>query len=121
MGEPSWLGDTAVLRRLRGAFLSRHLYRTYSGYVLSQFKLMRRGFDATGAFRPKHAMHLIRLLHSGIHALTDGEIEQLKTAAQAQGTYYTSPSGWSGVPHQPTRSRLFTSSPTASRPPNWRA
>lgn len=62
------------LRNLRGAFLSRHLYKTYSGYVLSQFRLMKRGYDATGAFKPKHAMHLIRLLHSGIHALTDGEI-----------------------------------------------
>ncbi|HJZ53878.1 MAG TPA: nucleotidyltransferase domain-containing protein [Gemmataceae bacterium] len=62
------------LRRMRGAFLSRHLYKTYSGYVLSQFRLMKRGHDATGQFKPKHAMHLIRLLHSGIHALTDGEI-----------------------------------------------
>ena len=62
------------LRSIRSAFLSRHLYRTYSGYVLSQFKLMKRGFDATGEFKPKHAMHLIRTLHSGIHAVTAGEI-----------------------------------------------
>jgi predicted nucleotidyltransferase len=62
------------LRALRGAFLSRHLYKTYSGYVLSQFRLMKKGCDATGAFKAKHAMHLIRLLHSGIHALTEGEI-----------------------------------------------
>src|SRR3954469_3918571 len=62
------------MRRLRGAFLSRHLYKTYSGYVLSQFRLMKRGYDADGQFKPKHAMHLIRLLHSGIHALTEGEI-----------------------------------------------
>lgn len=62
------------LRRMRTNFLSRHLYRTYSGYVLSQFRLMKRGFAADGHFKPKHAMHLIRLLHSGIHALTDGEI-----------------------------------------------
>jgi hypothetical protein len=33
-------------------------------------------------------------------ALTDSELEQLKTLAQAQGTYYTSPSGWS-VPTNP--------------------
>ena len=62
------------LRSLRTSFLSRHLYRTYSGYVLSQFRLMKRGFDANGQFKAKHAMHLIRLLHSGIHALTEGEI-----------------------------------------------
>jgi predicted nucleotidyltransferase len=62
------------LRRMRTCFLSRHLYRTYSGYVLSQFRLMKRGFDTDGHFKPKHAMHLIRLLHSGIHALGEGEI-----------------------------------------------
>ncbi len=63
----------AELRAIRGAFLSRHLYRTYSGYVMSQFRLMRRGFEA-GRYKPKHAMHLIRLLHSGIHALRAGDI-----------------------------------------------
>jgi predicted nucleotidyltransferase len=62
------------LRRMRTSFLSRHLYRTYSGYVLSQFRLMKRGFDTDRHYKPKHAMHLIRLLHSGIHALTEGEI-----------------------------------------------
>ena len=62
------------LRAMRTAFLSRHLYRTYSGYVLSQFKLMQRGYDAAGTFKAKHAMHLIRLLHSGIHAVKDGDI-----------------------------------------------
>jgi predicted nucleotidyltransferase len=62
------------LRRMRTSFLSRHLYRTYSGYVLSQFRLMKRGYDADSRFKPKHAMHLIRLLHSGIHALSEGEI-----------------------------------------------
>ena len=62
------------LRAIRVCFLSKHLYRTYSGYVLSQFRLMKRGFDTDGHFKPKHAMHLIRLLHSGIHALNEGEI-----------------------------------------------
>jgi len=62
------------LRAMRASFLSRHLYRTYSGYVLSQFRLMRRGYEAVGHFKAKHAMHLIRLLHSGIHAMADGEI-----------------------------------------------
>ncbi|MDY3553454.1 nucleotidyltransferase domain-containing protein [Gemmata sp. JC717] len=62
------------LRRVRTAFLSKHLYRTYSGYVLSQFRLMKKGFAADRRYKPKHAMHLIRLLHSGIHALRDGDI-----------------------------------------------
>lgn len=62
------------LRDLRPAFLSRHIYKTYSGYVLSQFRLMKQGFERERVYKPKHAMHLIRLLHSGIHALSDGEI-----------------------------------------------
>jgi predicted nucleotidyltransferase len=62
------------LRSIRTSFLSKHLYRTYSGYVISQFRLMKRGHDATGHFKAKHAMHLIRLLHSGIHAMADGEV-----------------------------------------------
>lgn len=62
------------LRRVRTAFLSKHLYRTYSGYVLSQFRLMKRGFATDRRYKPKHAMHLIRLLHSGIHAMRTGDI-----------------------------------------------
>jgi predicted nucleotidyltransferase len=63
-----------ALLELRGAFLSRHLYKTYSGYVLSQFKLMERAFRSNGEYRAKHAMHLIRLLYSGIHAVREGNI-----------------------------------------------
>jgi hypothetical protein len=62
------------LRAVRDCFLSRHLYRTYSGYVLSQFRLMKKGFATDRRYKPKHAMHLIRLLHSGIHALRAGDI-----------------------------------------------
>jgi hypothetical protein len=62
------------LRSLRDAFLSKHLYKTYSGYVLSQFRRMRHGWEKTGKFKAKHAMHLVRLLFSGIHALRTGEI-----------------------------------------------
>jgi len=66
------LGDR--LRMLRGAFLSKHLYKTYSGYVLSQFRRMKNRFEKDGNFKTKHAMHLLRLLFSGIHALRTGEI-----------------------------------------------
>ena len=62
------------LRGLRQAFLSQHLYKTYSGYVLSQFRRMAAVCKTQGTFKTKHAMHLIRLLHSGIHALRTGEI-----------------------------------------------
>lgn len=62
------------LRDLREAFLSRHLYKTYSGYVLSQFRRMANAYAKTGAYKAKHAMHLIRLLYSGIEALRSGQI-----------------------------------------------
>src|SRR5438874_121659 len=44
------------LRELRPAFLSRHLYKTYSSYVLSQFRLMKQGVERKGTYKPKHAM-----------------------------------------------------------------
>jgi len=62
------------LRAMRHAFLSKHLYKTYSGYVLSQFRRMANAYREKGTYKPKHAMHLIRLLHSGIAALQTGEI-----------------------------------------------
>ncbi|MCI0361921.1 MAG: nucleotidyltransferase domain-containing protein, partial [Planctomycetaceae bacterium] len=62
------------LRQLRTAFLSQHLYKTYSGYVLSQFRRMAHAVRSGGSYKPKHAMHLVRLLHSGIHGLETGEI-----------------------------------------------
>jgi predicted nucleotidyltransferase len=62
------------LRAIRQAFLSKHVYKTYSGYVLSQFRRMANAYKQKGTYKPKHAMHLIRLLHSGIAALQTGEI-----------------------------------------------
>ena len=62
------------LRESRQAFLSNHVYKTYSGYVLSQFRRMKNSVESKGTYKPKHAMHLIRLLHSGIGALRTGEI-----------------------------------------------
>lgn len=62
------------LRGMREAFLSRHLYKTYSGYVLSQFRRMANAVEKKGTYKAKHAMHLIRLLHSGIEALRTGAI-----------------------------------------------
>jgi hypothetical protein len=67
--------DTAEeLRAMRQVFLSKHVYKTYSGYVLSQFRRMANAYKSKGTFKAKHAMHLIRLLHSGIAALETGEI-----------------------------------------------
>ncbi|MEK6238196.1 MAG: nucleotidyltransferase domain-containing protein, partial [Planctomycetales bacterium] len=62
------------LRDLREAFLSKHVYKTYSGYALSQFRRMANAYEKTQRYKPKHAMHLIRLMRSGIFALQTGEI-----------------------------------------------
>ncbi|WP_295819086.1 nucleotidyltransferase domain-containing protein [uncultured Deinococcus sp.] len=63
-----------ALLDIRGAFLSRLLYQTYNGYVQGQFRRLEQGRRAHGDIRPKHVMHLLRLLLSGIHALRTGEI-----------------------------------------------
>lgn len=59
---------------MRSSFLSKHLYQTYNGYVLSQFRRMEQDLRTHGEVRLKHAMHLIRLLLSGITALREGII-----------------------------------------------
>jgi uncharacterized protein len=58
----------------RSAFLSKLIYQTYNGYVMSQFKRLEQDIRTTGAPRWKHAMHLIRLLMAGITALREGII-----------------------------------------------
>ena len=62
------------LRALRDRFLSKHLYQTYNGYVLSQFRKLEQDLRTHGEVRHKHAMHLVRLLLSGIIALREGTI-----------------------------------------------
>jgi predicted nucleotidyltransferase len=58
----------------RGAFLSKLIYQTYNGYVLSQFKKLGVHLSVRGTIRWKHAMHLIRLLLAGITALREGYV-----------------------------------------------
>ncbi len=60
------------LLEMRDIFLSRLVYQTYNGYVMSQFKKMEQDLRTRGEIRWKHAMHLIRLLLSGITALREG-------------------------------------------------
>ena len=57
---------------MRASFLSKLVYQTYNGYVLSQFKKIEQDVRVRGAVRWKHPMHLIRLLLSGIAILRDG-------------------------------------------------
>jgi len=56
---------------LRHIFLSKLIYQTYNGYVTSQFHKLQKDIENHGEIRWKHAMHLIRLLLSGIIALRD--------------------------------------------------
>ena len=60
------------LLAMREAFLSRLVYQTYNGYVLSQFKLMQGDLRKQGTVKWKHVMHLLRLLISGVSVLKNG-------------------------------------------------
>ena len=55
----------------RQAFLSKLVYQTYNGYVLSQFRKLEQDLRTNGELKWKHVMHLIRLLLSGITILQD--------------------------------------------------
>jgi uncharacterized protein len=57
---------------IKEIFLSQLVYQTYNGYVMSQFKKMEQDYRTIGKVRLKHAMHLIRLLLSGITVLKEG-------------------------------------------------
>jgi predicted nucleotidyltransferase len=59
---------------MRSIFLSRLVYQTYNGYVLSQFKKMQADIRNQGQVKWKHVMHLIRLLMSGISVLQEGVV-----------------------------------------------
>jgi uncharacterized protein len=60
------------LLAMKTIFLSRMVYQTYNGYVMSQFKKMQADIRNKGEVKWKHVMHLIRLLLSGIGVLRDG-------------------------------------------------
>ena len=60
------------LLEMRSAFLSKLIYQTYNGYVISQFKKLEQDLRQRGQIRWKHAMHLIRLLLEGIAVLKEG-------------------------------------------------
>ncbi|GGR27444.1 nucleotidyltransferase domain-containing protein [Deinococcus ruber] len=62
------------LLEMKEAFLSTLVYQTYNGYVLSQFKKLEADLRNHGEIRWKHAMHLLRLLLSGISVLESGEV-----------------------------------------------
>lgn len=56
----------------REIFLSQLVYQTYSRYVMSQFKRLRKQREKSGDVNHRHAMHLVRLLMCGIGILEHG-------------------------------------------------
>jgi len=68
--------DPAVedLLQNRSIFLSQLVYQTYGGYVASQFKKIQSDLRNQGKVKWKHAMHLIRLLISGIEILKHQQV-----------------------------------------------
>lgn len=60
---------------VRECFLSRLVYQTFNGYVLSQFKKLQADLRNRGEVKWKHVMHLLRLLLSGIHTLETGTMQ----------------------------------------------
>jgi predicted nucleotidyltransferase len=57
---------------LRERFLSKLVYQTYNGYVMSQFKKLSADLRNQGQVKWKHVMHLIRLQLAGITVLREG-------------------------------------------------
>ncbi|MDB5324215.1 MAG: putative nucleotidyltransferase [Phycisphaerales bacterium] len=62
------------LLAMRAAFLSKLVYQTYNGYVMSQFKKLSSDLRNKGEVKWKHVMHLIRLLLSGVTALREAVV-----------------------------------------------
>lgn len=70
-----YAGDLAQeLLSMRKIFLSKLVYQTYNGYVMSQFKKLEQDLRSSGEIRWKHAMHLIRLLLQGIEILREAKL-----------------------------------------------
>ena len=59
------------LLAMRGCFLSKLVHQTYTHYVDAQFRRMQAALRRRGEVKWKHAMHLLRLLLSGIWVLRE--------------------------------------------------
>ncbi|MDG4759086.1 nucleotidyltransferase domain-containing protein [Micromonospora sp. WMMD710] len=66
--------DGDLLLAQRQAFLSQRLAQTYGGYARDQLDRVTARRERTGETNHKQAMHMLRLLTAGAHALRTGEI-----------------------------------------------
>ena len=62
------------LLSMRDGFLSKMVYQTYNGYVMSQFKKLQADLRNKGQVKWKHVMHLLRLLLAGVTILEEGRV-----------------------------------------------
>ena len=62
------------LLEMRSVFVTKLVYQTYNGYVMSQFKKLSADLRNKGAVKWKHVMHLIRLLLAGVETLRSGVV-----------------------------------------------
>jgi len=62
------------LLALRQQFLSQMIFQTFNGYAMSQFKKTEQDLRNHGEARPKHTMHLLRLLITGAATLREGRV-----------------------------------------------
>jgi len=64
----------AELLAIRQGFLSQMIFQTFNGYAMSQFKKMEQDLRNHGEVRPKHTMHLLRLLLTGAATLREDHV-----------------------------------------------
>jgi uncharacterized protein len=70
--KTSEISDSLLARR--EIFLSKLVYQTYNGYVMSQFRKLEQDLRNQEEPSWKHAMHLIRLLLQGISILCEQRV-----------------------------------------------
>ncbi len=62
------------LRERRGIFLSRVAHQTFGGYATAQFRKLNNAIARGEPAKPKHVMHLLRLLLTGVDLLRTGDL-----------------------------------------------
>ncbi len=62
------------LLAMRDGFLSKMVYQTYNGYVMSQFKKLQADLRNKGQVKWKLVMHLLRLLLAGVTILEESYV-----------------------------------------------
>ena len=62
------------LLNIRQRLLSKMVYQTYNGYVISQFKKLQADLRNKGEFKWKHVMHLLRLVMAGVTVLEESYV-----------------------------------------------